>query len=124
DAPGPLRPLAGRDAADEVPAGLRDMAEARAFVRRRTAWLDRYPLAPGLAALLDQVPVPDPAVLAAVRAPALVIGCAGDERHPVAVAERLAGTLGNATLHVYPEPGVLWTARADLRKRLSTFLSG
>ena len=34
-----------------------------------------------------------------------------------------AGSLGDATLHVYGEPAVLWTARGDLRKRISGFLA-
>ena len=55
---------------------------------------------------------------------ALVIGCAGDDLHPVAVAEQLAAALPHATLHVYDRPGVLWTERADLRERISTFLNG
>ena len=52
-----------------------------------------------------------------------MIGCAGDELHPVAVAERLAAVLPNATLHVYDKPGVVWTDRADLRTRISDFLN-
>jgi 3-oxoadipate enol-lactonase len=58
-----------------------------------------------------------------VTVPALVIGAAGDDLHPATVAERLAAALPRATLHVYDRPGVLWTARADLRARISRFLS-
>jgi pimeloyl-ACP methyl ester carboxylesterase len=106
------------DASAEVPDPRRDAA----YLRQRAAYLTRYPLAPALAGLLADVPVPDPAVLAAVRAPALVIGCEGDELHPAPVARRLAESLGHATLHVYGEPAILWTARRDLRDRISTFL--
>ena len=53
---------------------------------------------------------------------ALVLGCRGDEVHPVAWAERLAGLLPEADLHVYDDPAVLWNNRRDLRERISTFL--
>jgi pimeloyl-ACP methyl ester carboxylesterase len=62
-------------------------------------------------------------MLARVTVPALVIGCTGDDLHPAPVAERLAAALPHATLHVYDQPGVLWTARADLRQRISGFLA-
>ena len=58
-----------------------------------------------------------------MTAPALVIGCRGDELHPAAVAEQLASALPNATLHIYDRPSVLWTQRADLRERISGFLN-
>ncbi|MEN3307511.1 MAG: 3-oxoadipate enol-lactonase, partial [Micromonosporaceae bacterium] len=109
--------------AAEVPAALRQTPTFDGYLRRRLNWLTRHPLAPELAGLPADAPVPDRSVLAAVRAPALVIGCAGDELHPAAVARRLAESLGNATLHVYDEPGVVWTARADLRKRVGGFLA-
>ncbi|MFD0786563.1 alpha/beta fold hydrolase, partial [Micromonospora azadirachtae] len=79
--------------------------------------------APGLAGLPEQVALPDAAVLSAVTAPALVIACAGDDLHPVEVAEQLAAVLPQATLHVYDRPNVLWTERADLRERISAFLN-
>lgn len=106
----------------EVPAALRATPAAQAFVRQRAERLLRDGLGAGLAGLTDRVAVPDPAALAAVTAPALVIAAAGDELHPVPVAERLAGLLPHARLHVYDQPGVLWTARADLRHRISAFL--
>lgn len=76
-----------------------------------------------MASLPDQVALADVGALAAVTAPALVIACAGDDLHPVDVAERLAAALPAATLHVYDRPGVLWTERADLRTRISAFLN-
>ena len=85
-------------------------------------------LAAGLASLPDQVAVCRPRrCWPTVTAPALVIGCAGDDLHPVAVAEQLAAALPEATLHLYDRPGVLWTQRADLRRRiafLATSLNG
>ncbi len=74
--------------------------------------------------LVGQAAVPDASALGAVGARALVIGCAGDDAHPVAVAERLASLLPAASLHVYDHPGVLWSARADLRERIARFLNG
>jgi 3-oxoadipate enol-lactonase len=108
--------LAGERAAD-VPTALRDTPAARAYLAARPR------LAPELAELADAVAVPDLAALAAVTAPALVIGCRGDDLHPAIIAERLADALPNATLHMYDQPAPVWTARADLRARISSFLS-
>ncbi|MGW4465486.1 alpha/beta fold hydrolase [Micromonospora sp. NPDC004704] len=111
-------------ASAELPAAVRNTPAGWAYLRQRIDQLMRDGLADGLAGLPDQVPVRDASALAAVTARALVIGCAGDELHPVAVAEQLAAALPNATLHVYDRPGVLWTHRADLRGRVSEFLNG
>lgn len=107
----------------EVPEPLRDTVAVRAYLRERAADLLRHGLAGQLATLTGQVPVPDLSVLRRVTVPALVIGAAGDDLHPAAVAERLAAALPRSTLHVYDRPGVLWTARADLRARISGFLA-
>lgn len=107
----------------ELPPAVRNTPAGWAYLRQRLDQLLRDGLAPGLASLPDSVPLRDAAALAAVTAPALVIGCAGDDLHPVEVAERLASALPRATLHVYDRPGVLWTDRADLRMRVSDFLN-
>jgi pimeloyl-ACP methyl ester carboxylesterase len=107
----------------EVPPPLRHTPAAWAYFRQRLDQLMRDGLAAGLAELPDEVAVADRAALAAVGAPALVIGCAGDELHPVQVAEQLAAELPAATLHVYDRPAVLWTNRADLRERVAAFLN-
>jgi len=107
----------------EVPGPLRETVAARAYLRQRATDLLRHGLSSELAGLTGQVPVPDVTALARVTVPALVIGAAGDDLHPAAVAERLAAALPRSTLHVYDRPGVLWTARADLRARLVRFLS-
>jgi pimeloyl-ACP methyl ester carboxylesterase len=109
--------------ADEIPAEFRNTASARAFQRQRVDQLLRDGLAAAIAELPEQAAVPDLAALADVRAPALVIGCRGDDLHPVHVAERLAAQLPAAELHVYDAPGVLWTERADLRDRIAGFLN-
>ena len=80
-------------------------------------------LADGLLELLSQPAVPDRGALREVDAPALVIGCRGDVAHPPSVAEQLARTLPNATLHIYDQPAVLWTNRIDLRTRISGFFN-
>jgi 3-oxoadipate enol-lactonase len=107
----------------ELPPAVRNTPAGWAYVRQRLDQLMRDGLAPALAALPDQVPVRDRSALGAVTARALVIGCAGDELHPVAVAEQLAAALPEATLHVYDRPNVLWTERADLRGRIADFLN-
>lgn len=109
--------------AQEVPATIRNTPAAWGYIRQRLDQLMRDGLGAGLASLPDQVALSDPAALAEVDAPALVIGCRGDELHPVEVAERLAAALPRATLHVYDRPGVLWTDRADLRERIAGFLN-
>ncbi len=113
-----------REVLRDVPESLRHTAAARAFAAQRVAALLTDGLGPSLAALPAAVAVPDAAALGAVRAPALVIACRGDDLHPVTAAERLASLLGDATLHVYDQPAVLWTARADLRARIAGFLNG
>ncbi|GAB3952116.1 alpha/beta fold hydrolase [Micromonospora vulcania] len=107
----------------ELPTAVRNTPAGWAYLRQRLDQLLRDGLAAGLATLSEQTPLNDVADLAAVTAPVLVIGCAGDDLHPVEVAERLAAALPQATLHVYDRPGVLWTERADLRERVSGFLN-
>jgi len=107
----------------ELPPAVRNTPAGWAYLRQRLDQLLRDGLAPGLAGLPEQAPLRDAGSLAAVTAQALVIGCAGDDLHPVEVAEQLAAALPRATLHVYDRPGVLWTERADLRSRISAFLN-
>jgi 3-oxoadipate enol-lactonase len=107
----------------EIPPHLRGTPAVWAYLRQRIDQLMRDGLATDLASLAEQVALPDATKLNAVTARTLVIGCVGDELHPVDVAERLAGALPNATLHVYDRPGVVWTARADLRTRISEFFN-
>ncbi|MFC8846638.1 MULTISPECIES: alpha/beta fold hydrolase [unclassified Micromonospora] len=108
----------------ELPPAVRNTPAGWAYLRQRLDQLLRDGLAAGLADLPDQAPLDDGAELAAVTAPALVLACAGDDLHPVEVAEQLAAALPRATLHVYDRPGVLWSERADLRERISGFLNG
>jgi 3-oxoadipate enol-lactonase len=109
--------------AEEIPEDLRTTASARAFLRQRVEQLLRDGLASALSELPEQVAVSDVDALGEVTAPALVIGCRGDDLHPAEVAERLAAALPHADLHVYDGPGVLWTERTDLRERIAGFLN-
>ncbi|QQR99584.1 MAG: alpha/beta hydrolase [Austwickia sp.] len=68
-------------------------------------------------------PVPDPAVLARVRAPALVIAQEEDPVHPVEVARELAAALPAARLVVLPPGGLLWAHRVTLRGLVTEFLA-
>jgi 3-oxoadipate enol-lactonase len=107
----------------ETPPAVRNTPAGWAHLRQRIDQLMRDGLAPELAGLADRPAIADRADLGAVTARALVIGSAGDDLHPVAVAEQLAAALPSAELHVYDRPGILWTERADLRDRISTFLN-
>ncbi|MCW6007574.1 alpha/beta hydrolase [Micromonospora sp. CPCC 205371] len=107
----------------EAPPAVRNTPAGWAYLRQRIDQLMRDGLAAGLADLPDQVAVAGAADLATVTARTLVIGCQGDDQHPVAVAEALAAALPHATLHVYDKPAVLWTNRSDLRDRISGFLN-
>ncbi len=109
--------------AQEAPAKVRNTPAGWAYLRQRIEQLMRDGLAENLAELPSQVAVDDIGGLAEVAVPTLVIGCRGDELHPVEVAERLAVALPRATLHVYDRPGVLWTERASLRDRVAGFLN-
>lgn len=109
--------------AAQIPPGVRNTPAGWAYVRQRVDQLVRDGLAPALADLAGETAVADVAALGQVTAPSLVIGCADDDLHPVGVAERLAAALPQARLHVYDRPAVIWTARADLRERIATFLN-
>ena len=108
----------------EVPPEHAGSTAARTYVRQRVAALR----APGIRDALRRLPtltaVPSADALRAVRAPALVIAGEGDPLHPAEVARELADALPGASLHVYPEPGVLWNQRSDLRRRIGAFLDG
>ncbi|GGJ91389.1 hypothetical protein GCM10010123_21510 [Pilimelia anulata] len=109
--------------ARDIPPTVRHTPAGWAYLRQRVEQLSTEGLAPALAGLPEAVAVPDRADLRRVTARCLVLGARGDELHPAAVAEELAAALPDATLHVYDRPGVLWTARADLRTRISGFLN-
>lgn len=109
--------------AAELPPAARNTPMGWAYLTGRLDQLLAERFAAGYAALPDEVPVTDLTPLREVTASALVVACAADPLHPVSVARRLAEALPRATLHVYETPGVFWTHRADLRRRVSTFLN-
>lgn len=107
----------------EIPTSVRNNPAVWSFLRQRMDQLMNDGLAAGLSSLPDQVALTDRSLLGEVTAKALVIGCVGDDLHPVNVAEELAAALPAATLHIYDKPGVLWTQRADLRERIAGFFN-
>lgn len=94
------------------------------WAARHAEWM----LDSGVAVALRQVPrrapVADPAALAAVTAPVLVLAQEQDPVHPVALAEAVAAALPQSDLRVFPPGGLLWAHRARLREIVAGFLRG
>jgi 3-oxoadipate enol-lactonase len=107
----------------ELPAGVRDRPDVLAYTRGRAAALLTAGIAAALTELARSAPLRDRTELAAVTAPALVVGQQGDDVHPVWVAEELAAALPAAQLHVFTEAGALWLARRRLREVVAGFLN-
>jgi 3-oxoadipate enol-lactonase len=107
----------------ELPPSVRNTPTGWSYLRQRVEQLQRDGLSSELGTLWHEPALPDDTVLRAFRGRALVLGCVGDEIHPVAWAERLAALLPQAELHIYDRPAVLWTQRAELRNRISSFLN-
>lgn len=107
---------------DEIPAPAHDRVEVPAYVAARARALLR--VRDGLPALGAAAPIADRGLLASVTAPALVIGCEGDPLHDAVAARELAAALPKAQLHVFTEPGVVWTHRPELRELIAGFLDG
>jgi 3-oxoadipate enol-lactonase len=107
----------------ELPADVRGTPAGDAYVRQRAAQVSEHPLAPQLGTLWREPAVPDVSALTAFTGRALVLGCRGDEVHPVTWAEQLSGLLPTAELFVYDDPAVIWHNRRDLRERISSFLN-
>jgi 3-oxoadipate enol-lactonase len=107
----------------ELPPPVRNTPAGWSYLRQRVEQLQNDGLASELETLWRFPAVVDESVLADVSARVLVIGCVGDEVHPVAVADRLAGLMPHADLHVYDRPAVLWNSRKELRERISAFLN-
>lgn len=89
-------------------------------------WQDMNPV--GVARAIREVvydaAVPDLGVLAAVRAPALVIARGGDSIHPASVARRLAAVMPNAEAIVLDSEDDLLASIPMLIGRVSRFLEG
>lgn len=106
------------------PASVRTLPAVQLWCRRQAVAMAGTAVSRALRALPAAVPLVDGRVLAATRAPALVIAQEGDPAHPVAVAERLAGLLPDARLEVMAPGGLLWRHRETLRELIGGFLSG
>jgi 3-oxoadipate enol-lactonase len=99
----------------DQPAGVRDREDVRVWAEGRARTLAGTAVSSAVREISAEVAIADVGPLAAVVAPALVIAQQGDEAHPVQVAERLAGAIGNARLHIFDAGGALWTHRRELR---------
>lgn len=104
----------------EIPPQVRETPVARQYVQVRAQALAG--LADLVRASTDAVAVTDRGEVRKIEARSLVIGAAGDPLHDVAVARDLADLLPDARLHVFAEPGPVWTHRAELRALISDFL--
>ncbi|MBG0566847.1 alpha/beta fold hydrolase [Actinoplanes aureus] len=107
----------------ELPVAVRNTPAGWSFLRQRVEQLQRDGLAAELESLWERPAMTDESRLRAYRGRALVIGCLGDEVHPVSWAERLAELLPGAELEVFDRPSVLWHNRRELRDRISAFLN-
>ncbi|MFG1989544.1 alpha/beta fold hydrolase [Actinoplanes sp. NPDC048988] len=110
-------------AESELPPSVRNTPTGWSYLRQRVEQLQRDGLAAELTTLWHEPAVASPETLRRFSGRALVIGCLGDEVHPVAWAEQVADLLPGAELHVYDRPAVLWNNRRELRERISEFLN-
>jgi pimeloyl-ACP methyl ester carboxylesterase len=108
----------------ELPNAVRNTPAGWSYLRQRVEQLQNDGLAPQVETLWQEPALADESALRSFRGQALILGCHGDDVHPAAVAERLAGLLPNARLHIYDRPAVLWNRRRELRERISSFLNG
>jgi pimeloyl-ACP methyl ester carboxylesterase len=104
----------------DVPDAVRDRRGVRALVERRARGLVARP-APR--PLHHDRPVHDRGELAAVRAPALVVGQDDDPLHTLDLAVELSAALPNAALLALPTGGVFWTATRQVQDALADHLA-
>jgi 3-oxoadipate enol-lactonase len=106
---------------EEVPAAVRERTGAQLLVARRARQLAATvpPRPRGRVRPLESL-----AVLAAVTAPALVVGQPDDDLHPLAVAEQLAAALPRAALLEVAAGGVFWTAAREVAQAVADHLDG
>ena len=109
---------------EEQPVAVRTQPAVRLWCRRQAATLVGTSVSRALRALPSAVPLTDRAVLAVVKAPALVIAQDEDSAHPVWLAEQLAASLPDARLEVMPPGGIMWRHRMVIRELIGGFLSG
>jgi pimeloyl-ACP methyl ester carboxylesterase len=104
------------------PESVRARPDVRLWARRHADALLSTRVSRALRRLPAQVPLRDASQLATLNVPVLVLAQRDDPRHPLVVAERLVDALPNAMLEVC-DGSWLWTQRALLRERVSTFLN-
>jgi 3-oxoadipate enol-lactonase len=107
----------------EMPPSVRNTPAGWSFLRQRVEQLQRDGLSPEVESLWSAPALAEEWMLKEFRGRALVIGCVGDEVHPVGWAERIAGLLPGAELEVFDHPAIMWSNRAALRERVSEFLN-
>jgi pimeloyl-ACP methyl ester carboxylesterase len=107
----------------EQPVGVRDRVDVRLWAQRQARRLSSTTVARALRELPPLHPLESREHLAAVTCPVLVIAQEGDAAHPASIARDLATLLPRAELEVYDDGGVLWSHRAEVRRRISTFLN-
>ncbi|MDP9181727.1 MAG: alpha/beta hydrolase [Actinomycetota bacterium] len=105
---------------DELPASVRTRRGIEVLVRRRAAQLVAKP-APEPA--YDDRPLHDRSLFASLDVPTLVVGQEQDALHPVDLALELHGLLRSASLAVYPQAGVFWTAAREAQEAIARHLS-
>jgi pimeloyl-ACP methyl ester carboxylesterase len=105
-----------------LPEAVRHSRVAAVHARGSAAELVGSDVSHVMRALIDRTPLTDLSVLAAVRAPALVIGQEGDDVHQLGVARRLARALPAGRLEVFGRGGALWQERRRLRELVAGFL--
>ncbi|HEX9696214.1 MAG TPA: alpha/beta hydrolase [Actinomycetota bacterium] len=120
-----LEDYAGKALADPVYGLLFAKRPAwRALVRQRILRMNRDGIPRALRGYRDAPPpVPDPAPLAAVEAPVLILGHEDDPVHDAAVARRLASLLPGATLRIWDEPLAMLDDPAAFARLVGSFLS-
>ncbi|TDQ05560.1 alpha/beta fold hydrolase [Labedaea rhizosphaerae] len=104
-----------------VMQGLPEDAHVGTYVDERVAALRR--LGPAFTQLADDIPVPDPALLARVECPVLVIGATLDPLHPGDVAKEIAAALPTARLELFDSQAPLITDRRRVRQLLREFFA-
>ncbi|MCU1599840.1 MAG: alpha/beta hydrolase fold protein, partial [Frankiales bacterium] len=90
--------------------------DTSSYAEARTSYLLS---SPGLLTLLRELtepPVPDLERLGAIETDVLVLAQESDPVHPAQVARDLAAALPRASLHVFREPGALWSSRKEFRQ--------
>lgn len=107
---------------EELPSAVRTTRPALEAIRARAERLAR-PEGLRLLKNLATGVAPVEGLLAAGTTEVLVIAAAGDEVHPVAVAEEIATALPDARLEVFATPAPLWDSRRELRDLVAGWLS-